>query len=368
MLVRRLSLTNLRCRGRLELTLGDGINVLVGPNGAGKTTVLEAAALALQGATLRAGSVREMISQGRDHLRVELQLEDQRGTMTAAAAYGRDGTRRLTADGALLEDPSRWQEALPLRTFVPDDLRLIKGSPRRRRDYLDALASRSHPDYESELRRYDEALSQRNVLLRGARGHCGSAEFEPWETILARAGLAVCGLRAGTLAAFMDPFRRTHEELTGTPGEMLRLVYRTNASGLDEDGYRRRLAEMRALDQQRTYTQLGPHRDDLRLLRSGLDVRECASQGEQRMAVLTLVLAEWAELCAGPVKPLLLLDDVMSELDEERRRALVAFVRRGGQVLITTTDLRYFTPAELESATVIDLGDVGEGGDGGHGS
>jgi recombinational DNA repair ATPase RecF len=86
------------------------------------------------------------------------------------------------------------------------------------------------------------------------------------------------------------------------------------------------------------------------------------------MAVLTLVLAEWAELCAGPVKPLLLLDDVMSELDEERRRALVAFVRRGGQVLITTTDLRYFTPAALESATVIDLGDVGEGGDGGHGS
>jgi DNA replication and repair protein RecF len=106
---------------------------------------------------------------------------------------------------------------------------------------------------------------------------------------------------------------------------------------------------------QRTYTHLGPHRDDLRLLRCGLDMRECASQGEQRTALLALVLAEWEELLNGPAGPLLLLDDVMSELDESRRRRLIAFTRRGGQTVVTTTDLRYFSEHELEQATIVDL-------------
>ena len=126
-------------------------------------------------------------------------------------------------------------------------------------------------------------------------------------------------------------------------------------SGLDEDAYRERLVEMRGADRQRTYTHLGPHRDDLRLVRRGLDVRECASQGEQRAALLTLILAEWQYQLAAGQRPLLLLDDVMSELDEARRRALVGFVCRGGQVIITTTDLRYFSAGELEAATVVDL-------------
>jgi DNA replication and repair protein RecF len=147
--------------------------------------------------------------------------------------------------------------------------------------------------------------------------------------------------------------------LTGEPGENLRLVYRTNVADLDEAGYRSRLTEMRSADQQRTYTHLGPHRDDLRVLRCGLDMRECASQGEQRTALLALVLAEWEQLLDGPASPILLLDDVMSELDESRRRRLVAFTRRGGQTVVTATDLRYFSEEELERAAIVDLGAAG---------
>ena len=147
-----------------------------------------------------------------------------------------------------------------------------------------------------------------------------------------------------------------HAELTGDPPDTLRLVYRTNASGLGEEEYRTRLAETREGDRQRTYTHLGPHRDDLRLTRAGIDVRECASQGEQRAALLTLVLAEWQYLCGTPQKPLLLLDDVMSELDVDRRSALVALVRTGGQTVITTTDLRYFTQKSWNVATVVGSG------------
>ncbi len=355
MLVRCLRMTNLRSRSGLEVQLGPGLTILVGPNGAGKTTVLEAAALVLDGSPMRAGSVRDLITRGQDHLRVEIDLEQDGTTLTAAAAYSRDGERRLTADGAPLEDSSRWREVLPVRTFVPDDLRLIKGSPRRRREYLDALAGRCEPEYPGTLRRYEEALAQRNTLLRTFRGGAEGAQFVPWESILAQTGLAVSRYRAATLAAFVASFQRTHAELTGDSPDSLRLVYRTNVAGLDEEGYRARLAETRDGDRQRTYTHLGPHRDDLRLTRGGLDVRDCASQGEQRAALLTLVLAEWEYLCAMPHKPLLLLDDVMSELDEGRRSALVALVRRGGQTVITTTDLRYFSSEELKEAVVVEL-------------
>jgi DNA replication and repair protein RecF len=295
-----------------------------------------------------------VMSRDRDHLRVEVELSDP--ATLAAAAYGRDGERRLTADGAPLDDAGRWKELLPVRTFAPDDLRLIKGSPRRRREYLDRLATRRSPEYPGTLRRYDEALSQRNYLLRTSRGGLRDPEFEPWETLLAQTGLLVAGWRAATLGAFVGAFQRVHEELTLEPADTLRLIYRTNVAGMDEAAYSARLADSRAADRQRTYTHLGPHRDDLRLTRAGLDMRDCASQGEQRTALLALVLAEWEQLLEGPARPLLLLDDVMSELDLSRRRKLVGFTRRGGQTLITTTDLRYFAPEELEQARVVDLG------------
>ncbi|MFH0917410.1 MAG: AAA family ATPase, partial [bacterium] len=235
--VRRLRLTNLRSRRSLEVELGPGLTVLAGPNGAGKTTVLEAAALVLHGSMLRPGSVRDLINRSEDFLRVEIDLEEAGVTVTAAAAFSRGGERRLTADGALLEDSSRWRDTVPVRTFVPDDLRLIKGGPRRRREYLDALAGRREPAYPGALRRYEEALAQRNTLLRTPRAGFDDGQFAPWEKILAQTGLAVSQWRAATLASFIASFQRTHADLTGDPVDSLRLIYRTNVADLDEEGY-----------------------------------------------------------------------------------------------------------------------------------
>jgi len=353
--VREARLQNLRSRRTLGVGLGPGLTILVGPNGAGKTTVLEALALVLVGIPLRATAIRDLITRGQDHLRVELDLERAGSIITAAAAYSRGGERRLTADGAVLDDNERWRGLLPVRTFVPDDLRLIKGSPKRRREYLDTLATRREPGYARDLGQYEEALTQRNALLRSSRVAADSPQFTPWEAILAQAGIQICRWRAATLSAFIESFQQTHAALTGDAPDTLHLSYRTNIADLDEEAYRDRLAEMRTADRQRTYTHLGPHRDDLRLVRDGLDVRDCASQGEQRAALLTLVLAEWRYQCENDRCPLLLLDDVMSELDETRRRALVGYVSQNGQVVVTTTDLRYFTDDELHKATVVEL-------------
>jgi DNA replication and repair protein RecF len=354
-LLRKLSISNLRSKESLVVELGPGLNILAGPNGAGKTTVLEAAVLALDGEQLRPGSLRDLISHGKDHLRVELDLEEAGASVTAAAAHSRDGDRRLSAGGLPLADSSRWREAIPVRTFIPDDLRLIKGSPRRRRAYLDTLAGRRDPAYPVVLKQYDEALAQRNTLLRSTWSGGDDAQFGPWEKMLADSGLAVCERRSATLAGFIDAFQEMHQDLTAEPIESFRLTYRTNAAGLEAESYQARLAEMRSADRQRTFTHLGPHRDDFRLMRAGLDMRDCASQGEQRAALLTLVLAEWDSLRLTGPTPLLLLDDVMSELDEARRRALLRIIRRGGQVLVTTTDLRYFSQEELDAANVIGL-------------
>jgi DNA replication and repair protein RecF len=355
MLIRRLTVENLRSRTSLTVQVGERLTVLVGPNGSGKTTMLEAAVLALHGDPLRSCSIRDLIRQGASHLRVEVELDDNGSTVVAAAAYARDGEKRLTAGGVPLADFSRWREALPVRTFVPDDLRLIKGSPRRRRLYLDTLAARRDPVHLANLRDYEEALAQRNSLLRMTRITGDDEQFEPWEAMLADTGIAVCGQRASALADFIGPFQQMHQDLTGEPRDTFHLTYRTNVAGLDPEEYRRRLADSRSADRQRTYTHLGPHRDDFRLMRATLDMRDCASQGEQRAALLTLVLAEWEYLASTGPAPLLLLDDVMSELDEQRRRALLGIVAQGGQVLVTSTDLRYFSQDELDQAAVVEL-------------
>jgi len=360
MVVRKVRLTNARARHFLDVELGDALNIIVGPNGAGKTTLLEALHLLLVGWPLRGTTAKDMIRTGTDVLRIEADLVAEHGPVTATAAYSRDGARRLTAGGAPLDDSTRWRQALPVRSFVPDDLRLIKGSPRRRREYLDGLAAGLQSDYPTLLRRYEEALSQRNALLRSSWGVPGEREFAPWEATLADLGPAICRLRAEALRVFIRPFQQTYVCLTGEPAENLHLVYRSNAAGLSTQDYRRQLGEMRPADRQRTYTHLGPHRDDLRILRRGLDVREYASQGEQRIVLLSLVLAEWAGARDDAKRPLLLLDDVMSELDEQRRRQLVTMLLSGGQVVVTTTDLRYFSAGELERAKVIELDGRGE--------
>ncbi|MHB1344202.1 MAG: DNA replication/repair protein RecF [Thermoleophilia bacterium] len=358
--------TDVRCHRHLEVGLGSGLTVLVGTNGAGKTSVLEAIHLALQGGTPRTAQIRDVIAWGEETLRVEVDITGVDGRLsTAAFGYSASGERRVTADGAPQTNTTRWEEVLPVRMFLPDDVRLVKGSPGRRRRFLDRMALAAEPGYGSHLASYEEALDQRNALLR--RGIVGG-DHAPWEALLARTGLEVVEGRARTLQTVSGPYVALHAELAPAPDGRERqerpgLVYRTNVAGLSEFEYRERLAESRAADRRRTFTHLGPHRDDLRFTLGGRDLRSYGSQGEHRTALLALLLAERAWISEREGRPpLLLLDDVMSELDDSRRRALVALLRGEGQAVVTTTDLHYFTSEELATMTVIEIGGGVESG------
>ncbi len=330
------------------------MNALVGPNGAGKTSVLEAVHIALRGSSPRTRSLRDVVRRGEQVLRVELDMLYGDRMVSGATGYDRSGERRVTRDGASLDDYTRWEEEVPVRVFLPDHLLLVKGGPRRRRRYADGLALAANPGYREIQAEYEEALRQRNYLLR--RG-AGSAEQAAWESVLAERGLELNRLRAETLQAFSPRFARGFALLAPSEAAEARLEYRTNASGLKVEEYRERLAEERPDDRNRGYTRLGPHRDDVRLFLGDRDLREFGSQGEQRAALLALLLGErrWLREEAGRW-PLLLLDDVMSELDHERRRALFSALEEGGQTLISTTTTDYFTSAELANMEVVRIG------------
>jgi DNA replication and repair protein RecF len=349
----RLRLTNVRNHREFEVAFSRPLTVLTGGNGAGKTSVLEAAHLLLTGASPRSSSPREVISSGQGYLRVEGRLRRPGGeAVEAALAYDLEGERRATRDGAPLADLSVWEEELPVRAFLPDHLQLVKGTPNRRRAYIDLLGQRAHPGYRRVLSSYEDALRQRNFLLR--QGNTGE-QHDPWEGILAREGLELVRRRADVLAE-IAPFFSTSYGLLA-PGEAASLTYRTNVAELDSQAWRRSLTAERRSDRQRTFTRLGPHRDDLRFLLQGRDLRELGSQGEQRTVLLALLLSEreWSQ-AAGGHSPLLLLDDVMSELDYSRRRRLFSVLRAGGQALITTATLDYFTSDELASMAVVEIG------------
>ncbi|HZK49919.1 MAG TPA: DNA replication and repair protein RecF [Thermoleophilia bacterium] len=359
MIVRTVRLSGVRCHESLVVELGPGISVLVGANGAGKTSVLEGIHVVLSGGSPRTTQPKELISWGQETLRAELDLLGDDGRVcTAAFGYSDSGERRCTADGAPLVDTSRWEESLPVRMFLPDDVRLVRGSPRRRRRFVDRMAVTADPSYRNDLSAYDEALSQRNTLLR--RGIVGQ-DHSAWEALMARTGLKIVRARTRTLQSVSGPYASLHDLLAAPRVDSPpALVYRTNASDLDETGYRERLAEQRESDRRRTFTNLGPHRDDVRFTYQNRDLRSFGSQGEQRTALLALLLAErvWTAERTGSA-PLLLLDDVMSELDEPRRRALIALLGEGGQVVITTTDLHHFGAEELLPMTVVPLGPPG---------
>jgi DNA replication and repair protein RecF len=230
-------------------------------------------------------------------------------------------------------------EVRPLvSVFLPERLELVKGAPAARRAHLDQVVTALWPSRAETRSAYSRALAQRNALVARIRaGNASPGALDAWDAELARHGTRLMADRAEAVDGLRPLFAELAERL-GLPGSA-ELRYRPRSAATDADGLAAELAERRSADIERGFTAHGPHRDELQLLLGGASLRAYGSQGQQRAALLALLFAERTLLAERRARqPLMLLDDVMSELDSERRELLAGLLRSGGQAVITTTE------------------------------
>ena len=336
----RLELRDFRNYERADFELGEGLTVVTGPNGAGKTNLLEGLYFALTGRSCRTSSERETVRYGAPAARAVTRTRDAEGDPhTLEVGYEPGEPKRMRIDGSAFEgvpDP----ELRPLvNVFMPDRLALVKGAPSVRRAHLDQLAATLWPARAGERAAYARALAQRNAAL--ARVRAGAAPpslLDPWDAELARIGVELMRARAEASELLGPSFAGRAAEL-GLPSADL--GYRPRSAAHDTAELRAELLERRGSDLERGFTGHGPHRDDLALRHEGRALRAYGSQGQQRVGLLALLFAERDVMLERGRPPLMLLDDVASELDADRRERLAALVCAGGQVVISATEVEH---------------------------
>jgi DNA replication and repair protein RecF len=338
MVVASVGVLDLRNLAECEVELGPGLNLLWGPNGSGKTNLLEATYMALAGRSCRTRDDRETIAFGKGMARAEATVEAQGQRRRFLCSVSRGDGRRHLVDGA---DAGPASAALrpALAVFMPDRLALVKGPPAGRRSHLDGFCAALWPSRAETRKGYSRALAQRNALLGRIRaGHGDPSTLDAWDHELSRAGVRLMADRREAVARLAPAFATAATAL-GLPGDPA-LAYRPRSEAETPEQLAGELAERRGADIARGYTGWGPHHDELVLESSGRSLRRYGSQGQQRAALLGLLFAERrALLDDGRPAPLMLLDDVTSELDAEHRELLVAHLcDGGGQALITATE------------------------------
>jgi DNA replication and repair protein RecF len=326
----------------------------VGPNGVGKTNLLEALHVATQGFSPRTRADAQLIRFGDRVSR--LSVRGSRGSVPVEIELSLEAGagKRAKLNGAALRAAEQLRSETTALVFTPDRLGVVKGAPAVRRAYFDRVLGRLSPARAQLSAEYGAAVAQRNASLRRVAGGYSTRDaLAPWTEQVAALGAELVAARREALGLLGPPFAERAAEL-GLPGA--ELGYDGDAPTVEG------LAARLDRDLERGVTGMGPHLDDVVIAAAGRELRSFGSQGEQRLTMLALLLGE-AELIADRrgVPPLLLLDDVLSELDPERRRILAARVARVGQTLVTATDaamlpavpdqLLEVTPGEVRDRT-----------------
>jgi DNA replication and repair protein RecF len=342
----RLSLRDFRSYESAELRPGPSLTVVAGRNGAGKTNLLEALYFACTGRSCRTATEREVVRFGATVMRLELETEDDQGRHDVTVGFQPGEPKRLRADGAPV-DKLTDSAARPLvAVFLPDRLELVLGAPALRRAHVDQVVAAVWPARAGTRREYSAALAQRNALIAAVRaGRAGRGSLPAWDAALARHGVQLMRDRDEVVDRLRDRFA-AHAGALGLEGEV-ELAYRPRSRADTAEALAGELAERTDGDLERGFTGHGPHRDDLALRREGRELRAYGSRGQVRLGLLALLLAEREELASERgAAPLLLLDDVMSELDAPRRARLVEVLRAGGQAVVTATELSHVPGAD----------------------
>jgi DNA replication and repair protein RecF len=349
LLLRSLRLRNHRNYAQLDLIPGPGVNVFIGANGQGKTNLLEAVAMLALSTSPRSRRELELIGPVAPMSRIEADVESAGLKAELAITLSLEGDRArrvIEVDGVrrrAFDLPGRFRVTL----FWPDDLGLVKAGPELRRRFLNQMLVQVEPGYARALAGLKRVLEQRNSLLKQiAAGEQSGDVLEPWNVELIRLGGDVVAARSAAVLELEPDAAAYHAEIAR--GERLQISYQGPPENLAE-AVHNSLAD----DLRRGSTSIGPHHDDLRLLLGGQEARAYGSQGQQRTAVVSLKLAEAALVTRRTgERPVLLLDDVLSELDGERRAALLRQVAGEGQVIITSVEAGPFPPDLMANSMV----------------
>lgn len=365
--ITRINLRDFRSYDYREIEPDAALTVLVGPNAIGKTNVIEAIQIVATGRSFRNPRWDEVIRWGATSASISMSAAGENPAVDVDVRIDAAGKRAWTVQGVVKRRTIDATRFVPVVLFTPDDLLLVKGPAEQRRMLIDELGQQLSVTYGALRRDYQRVVRQRNALLRDEGS---DSALEAWDSQLVALGARLHAHRRRLLQRVRVVAGPMYEHMAA--GETLDIrIADQCGSGTDDPSYdptteelasalTHELGRRRREERTRKTSLVGPHRDDTTFLISGKDARIYASQGQQR----TLALAwKWAEVAViGEVlrrSPVLLLDDVMSELDETRRRALTDLVQREIQTFVTTTTIGYFDPVLLKQASVIPLG--GEG-------
>ena len=343
MIIRSLAVENVRSHRRFSRTFSPGVTVVTGPNGSGKTTLIEAVMVALSGHSFKGGD-RELLKRGAEWWRIDLQIDDQ----IRVVKFQPDSSKKkqfVIDDKSSIRLPAA--SHYPIVLFEPDDLRLLHGSPTRRRQFIDRFAAQLVPNYSKVIRRYERSLAQRNKLLKN--GASADSLFA-WNISLAKYGAQIIDVRVRLIERLNANLGSTYKTIAQTR-DTATLHY---SHTLIDNAEQKLLAELESQterDQILGYTSVGPHRHDVLFRFNDTPAVESASRGEIRTIILALKFLEvdiLQEITGQP--PIVLLDDVLSELDDKRQEHLATRFR-DHQIIMTSTN----PPNVVGSAKVIRL-------------
>lgn len=341
MIVRGVKIVNFRNVARAELSFSPTFNLITGRNAQGKTNIIEAIYLFSLGRSFRTRSLDEVVRFETDYFFAKLSGTSDSGVaFDVEAAVERGGRPRVSINGKRASGLGEIVGIIPGVIFVAEDILLAAGPPAERRAYLDYTAAQISPPFVREIKEYRLVLRQRNALLeRSARERVAPVGIEPWDEALAAKGASIVRSRLEAMREIEERAQRLFGEVLGAPSDFrMEYVSSFNPDGKDtEEALREALARVREEERRRGYTMAGPHYDDVRIFLESSELRRYGSQGRKRLAALVLKLSQaLAILEKRGERPVVILDDIFSELDRETVSRVREHLTDSYQSFITT--------------------------------
>lgn len=361
LVVTDIHLKGFRSYSEFHIEPSEKLTILVGANAAGKTNIVEAVQLLSTTQSFRRPAWSELVQRGSSEARISLVAEGDSRVVEIEMTVVATGRRAFKLNGKRKQGAAGILGILPSVVFTPDDLRLVKDSAERRRSAVDEVGDQLSVTYMKVRQDYERTLRQRNALLKDPE--VPDADLAVWDEALISRGIRLSEHRKNLFERICRVMKTAYHTIS--PNEELTASYVTSwereGFSAGERAIIRHVVEeamsaKRAAEKSRGASLIGPHRDEMVFYLDGWNARTYASQGQQRSIALAWKLAEVEVMTEiSGQRPLLLLDDVMSELDVNRRIALSELVGQGTQTIITTTNLGYFEPEILSQAKVVSL-------------